>query len=198
MEELCPDAVLLKLCQPNGRVLLCPRPACRTCRSSACATVFKTTLDLISRYVDTPKDRIDYLCAGINHMGWFLRLRDTLDGRDLYPLLKKNIEKPEYFVNEKVRGEVMRHFWIFHDRVNRPSLGVHSVVPQSRARAQDLVRSARLWGRVGARTTTIARCSRRNIRMWIILSLSRQRSNRAAWNTVPGFLRQWKLTGPSG
>ncbi len=28
----------------------------------------QTTLDLISRYVDVPKDQIDYLCAGINHM----------------------------------------------------------------------------------------------------------------------------------
>ena len=41
------------------------------------------------------------------------RLRDKRDGRDLYPILRKNIEKPEYYVNEKVRGEVMRHFGYF-------------------------------------------------------------------------------------
>ena len=35
------------------------------------------------------------------------------DGRDLYPLLKANFEKPGYYVNEKVRGEVMRHFGYF-------------------------------------------------------------------------------------
>ncbi len=34
-------------------------------------------------------------------------------GRDLYPLLKANFEKPGYYVNEKVRGEVMRHFGYF-------------------------------------------------------------------------------------
>ena len=60
-----------------------------------------------------PKDQIDFLCAGINHMAWFLTLRDKRDGRDLYPLLRENFEKPEYYVNEKVRGEVMRHFGYF-------------------------------------------------------------------------------------
>jgi len=71
----------------------------------------QTTLDLISGYVDVPKTEIDYLCAGINHMAWFLKIEK--DGKDLYPLLKENFEKPGYYVNEKVRGEVMRHFGYF-------------------------------------------------------------------------------------
>jgi alpha-galactosidase len=44
-------------------------------------------------------------------MSWFLKLEK--DGKDLYPLLKRNFEKPGYYVNEKVRGEVMRHFGYF-------------------------------------------------------------------------------------
>lgn len=71
----------------------------------------QTTLDLISRYTNVPKKEIDYLCAGINHMAWFLEIEK--DGKDLYPLLKENFEKPSYYVNEKVRGEVMRHFGYF-------------------------------------------------------------------------------------
>jgi alpha-galactosidase len=55
-----------------------------------------------------PKDEIDFLCAGINHMAWFLKLEHQ--GRDLYPLLRARFEQPEYYVNEKVRGEVFRHF----------------------------------------------------------------------------------------
>jgi len=73
----------------------------------------QTTLDLIAGYLNMPKDQIDYLCAGINHMGWFLKLSDKKTGRDLYPQFKKNCEKPEYYVNEKVRCEVMRHFGYF-------------------------------------------------------------------------------------
>ena len=40
-----------------------------------------------------------------------LRLEE--DGKDLYPTLKKNFEKPGFYANEKVRGEVMRHFGYF-------------------------------------------------------------------------------------
>jgi len=71
----------------------------------------QTTLDLISGYVGVPKAEIDYLCAGTNHMAWFLKLEHK--GKDLYPLFKANCEKPEYYVNEKVRIEVMRHFGYF-------------------------------------------------------------------------------------
>jgi len=71
----------------------------------------QTTLDLIAGYCNVPKPEIDYRCAGINHMAWFLKLEHQ--GKDLYPLLKANCEKPEYYVNEKVRIEVMRHFGYF-------------------------------------------------------------------------------------
>jgi alpha-galactosidase len=71
----------------------------------------QTTMDLIASYVGLPKGEIDFTAAGINHMAWFLRLEK--DGKDLYPLLKQNFEKPGYYVNEKVRGEVMRHFGYF-------------------------------------------------------------------------------------
>ena len=71
----------------------------------------QTTLDLISGYVDVPKNEIDFTCAGINHMAWFLEIKKG--GTDLYPLLKKRFELPEYYVNEKVRGEVMRQFGYF-------------------------------------------------------------------------------------
>ncbi|HOF88515.1 MAG TPA: alpha-galactosidase [Armatimonadota bacterium] len=71
----------------------------------------QTTLDLIAGYVGVPKAEIDYLCAGTNHMAWFLKLAHA--GQDLYPRFKALCERPEYYVNEKVRIEVMRHFGYF-------------------------------------------------------------------------------------
>jgi alpha-galactosidase len=112
MQELCPDAVMLNYANPMAATCYALGKASRVEFIGLCHGV-QTTLDLISRYVDVPKDRIDYLCAGINHMGWFLSLKDRRDGRDLYPVLRRNIEKPEYYVNEKVRCEVMRHFGCF-------------------------------------------------------------------------------------
>jgi alpha-galactosidase len=71
----------------------------------------QVTLDLIAGYLGIPKKEIAYLSAGINHMAWFLRLERG--GEDLYPLLRECFERPEYYVNEKVRGETFRHFGYF-------------------------------------------------------------------------------------
>lgn len=110
MRELCPNAVMLNYVNPMAAVCwgLGTQPDIKFI--GLCHGV-QTTLDLISRYVDVPKNEIDYLCAGINHMAWFLKLQHR--GKDLYPLFKDNCEKPEYYINEKVRIETMRHFGYF-------------------------------------------------------------------------------------
>jgi len=108
--ELCPDAYVLNYVNPMGAVCTVAGRKSDMKFVGLCHGV-QTTLDLIAGYTDVEKDEIDYLCAGINHMAWFLKIEK--DGRDLYPLLKRNMEKPEYYKNEKVRGEVMRHYGYF-------------------------------------------------------------------------------------
>ena len=106
MEELCPNALLLNYVNPMAMICWA-LGATRVNFVGLCHGV-QTTMDLISGYVGAPKAEIDYLCAGINHMAWFLKLEHQ--GRDLYPTLRARFEQPEYYVNEKVRGETMRHF----------------------------------------------------------------------------------------
>lgn len=108
--ELCPGAVVLNYVNPMGAVCTTMGQGTGMIFVGLCHGV-QTTLDLIAGYTDCEKKDIDYLCAGINHMAWFLKIEK--DGRDLYPLLKANMEKPEYYKNEKVRGEVMRHCGYF-------------------------------------------------------------------------------------
>ncbi len=105
-----PGAIMLQYANPMaanclalGRVS--PVPFIGLCHG------VQTTLDLISGYCNVPKDEITYVCGGINHMDWFLRLEHR--GRDLYPELREKFESPEYYKNEKVRGEVFRHFGYF-------------------------------------------------------------------------------------
>ena len=109
MEEDCPQAMILNYVNPMAMICW----ALGTTRIpfvGLCHGV-QTTLDLISGYVERPKHEIDFLCAGINHMGWFLKL--SHQGQDLYPLLREQFERPEFYVNEKVRGEVFRQFGYF-------------------------------------------------------------------------------------
>lgn len=113
MEELCPHALFLNYTNPMGACCyLIGRVTDRIQYVGLCHGV-QTTLDLISSYVEVPKNQIDFLCAGINHMAWFLSLSDKRTGEDLYPRFKANCEKPEYYANEKVRCEVMRQFGYF-------------------------------------------------------------------------------------
>jgi alpha-galactosidase len=113
MSELCPDALLLNYANPMGANCAALGRLMENGQFIGLCHGVQTTLDLISGYVGVPKEKIDYLCAGINHMAWFLSLKAKEDGRDLYPILGENIEKPEYYINEKVRCEVMRHFGYF-------------------------------------------------------------------------------------
>jgi alpha-galactosidase len=109
MEELCPEAHLLNYVNPMA--MICWSLGTTSVKFVGLCHGVQTTMDLISGYVDIPKDEIDFICAGINHMAWFLKLEHN--GVDLYPILRERFEKPEYYVNEKVRGEVFRHFGYF-------------------------------------------------------------------------------------
>src|SRR5512136_446805 len=110
MRELCPNAILFNYANPMAMCCWALGRVPGLSFVGLCHGV-QTTMDLIASYVGLPKDEIDYLAAGINHMAWFLKLEHR--GRDLYPELKANFEKPGYYVNEKVRGEVLRHFGYF-------------------------------------------------------------------------------------
>jgi len=110
MEELCPDALLMNYVNPMAATSIAMGRASDIKFIGLCHGV-QTTLDLIAGFVGLKKEEIDFLAAGINHMTWFLKLEK--DGKDLYPLLRENIEKPEYYLAEKVRCEVMRQFGYF-------------------------------------------------------------------------------------
>jgi alpha-galactosidase len=110
MEEVCPGAFLLNYVNPMAMICWAIGVSSKVPFVGLCHGV-QTTMDLISGYVGLPKEEIDFLCAGINHMGWFLRLEHN--GRDLYPILRERFEQPGYYANEKVRGEVFRQFGYF-------------------------------------------------------------------------------------
>ncbi len=111
MEELArPGAILLQYANPMAANCLALGKASKVSFAGLCHGV-QTTLDLIARYTGVPKEEITYTCGGINHMDWFLTLEHK--GRDLYPRLREVFEQPEFYKNEKVRGEVFRHFGYF-------------------------------------------------------------------------------------
>jgi alpha-galactosidase len=111
MEQLAkPGAIMLQYANPMASNCMALGKATDINFVGLCHGV-QTTLALIASYCDVPKEEISYTCGGINHMDWFLKLEH--EGRDLYPKLREVFEKPQYYKNEKVRGEVFRHFGYF-------------------------------------------------------------------------------------
>ena len=109
VRELCPDALVMNYVNPMAMVGWALGKE-KVNYVGLCHGV-QTTLDLIAGYCGVDKHDVDFLCAGINHMGWFLRIEK--DGEDLYPRFKEAMEKPGYYINEKVRAEVLRNFGYF-------------------------------------------------------------------------------------
>jgi alpha-galactosidase len=111
MEKLAkPGAIMLQYANPMASNCMALGRASNICFVGLCHGV-QTTLALIASYCGVPKDQISYTCGGINHMDWFLNIGHN--GRDLYPKLREVFERPEFYKNEKVRGEVFRHFGYF-------------------------------------------------------------------------------------
>jgi len=111
MKELArPGAIMLQYANPMAANCLALGKVGDVPFVGLCHGV-QTTLDLIAGYCGVPKHEIVFTCGGINHMDWFLTLQHQ--GQDLYPQLRELFEKPEYYKNEKVRGEVFRHFGYF-------------------------------------------------------------------------------------
>lgn len=97
MEEVCPEAWFLNYTNPMAMLTGYMQRYTNIKTIGLCHSVqvcSKCLLELLDIKVDGYKDFI----AGINHMGWLLKIED-LEGNDLYPLIrKKALEKSE---NEK-------------------------------------------------------------------------------------------------
>lgn len=56
---------------------------------------------MLARWIGAPLEEITYLCAGINHQAWFLDFK--WNGKDVYPLIKEAVKRPEAYNEEQVR-----------------------------------------------------------------------------------------------
>jgi len=116
MVELCPDALMLQYVNPmaiNCAALAREVPQIRTV--GLCHSVQGTAKELAADIGVDPQE-IRYLCAGINHMAFYLKFERRLpDGtmEDLYPRIRKVIDEGRVPDWNRVRYEVFRHFGYF-------------------------------------------------------------------------------------
>ena len=93
MEELCPDATFLQYVNPMAMNTWAINRASKIKTIGLCHSV-QGTAEHLAQDIHVPFEEINYLCAGINHMAFYLKFER--DGVNLYPQIAKALEKKAY------------------------------------------------------------------------------------------------------
>src|SRR5690349_489027 len=86
MEQVCPDVTFLQYVNPMAMNCWAISRASRIKTVGLCHSVQHTAGEL-ARDIGVPVEQINYICAGINHMAFYLKFEH--DGQDLYPLIRQ-------------------------------------------------------------------------------------------------------------
>jgi len=114
MEELCPDVTFLNYVNPMAMNCWAVNRASTIKTVGLCHSVQGTAMQL-ARDIGVPYEEMNYICAGINHMAFYLRLeRKTPRGvEDLYPLIQKVIDEGRVPDWNRVRYEMFKRLGYF-------------------------------------------------------------------------------------
>jgi alpha-galactosidase len=110
MEELCPDALLLQYVNQMAVLCWAVARATRIRCVGLCHSVQGTARELAGD-LGVPAGELEYLCAGINHLAFYLELRHR--SRDVYPELRRVLDEGRVPDWNRVRYEVFRRFGYF-------------------------------------------------------------------------------------
>ncbi|MHB0938749.1 MAG: alpha-galactosidase [Armatimonadota bacterium] len=105
MEDVCPNVTVLNYVNPmamNTWAMLAGTPlkAIGLCHS------VQGSYRHLAEAVGVNPDEVNYTCAGINHMAWYLTLEHN--GEDLYPAIFDKVESGEYAPDwDRVRLDMM-------------------------------------------------------------------------------------------
>ncbi|HSV86547.1 MAG TPA: alpha-glucosidase/alpha-galactosidase [Levilinea sp.] len=115
MEELCPDVTFLNYVNPMVMLCWAVSRASKIKTVGLCHSV-QGTAEQLAHDIHLPVEDINYLCAGINHMAFYLRFERRLaDGsvQDLYPLLHEVVKAGRVPEWNRVRYEMLERLGYF-------------------------------------------------------------------------------------
>lgn len=114
MAELCPDVTFLQYVNPMAMNCWAINRATPIKTVGLCHSV-QGTAEQLAQDIKVPLSEINYLCAGINHMAFYLRFeRKTAAGvEDLYPRIRQVIAEGRIPAWNRVRYEMMQRLGYF-------------------------------------------------------------------------------------
>jgi alpha-galactosidase len=110
MEEVCPEVLHINYVNPMAMLCWALYRATPIKTVGLCHSVQGTARQLATD-IGVPFEEINYLCAGINHMAFYLRFERQ--GEDLYPLIYKVIAEGRVPDWNRVRYEMLTRLGYF-------------------------------------------------------------------------------------
>lgn len=110
MMEVCPKATLLNYSNPMSMNMQTINRTSNIRAVGLCHSVQGTFQQLMG-YIDEDPEKIAFVCAGINHMAFYLKMEKN--GVDLYPRLFEAMNDSKVYDTNKVRFELMRRLGYF-------------------------------------------------------------------------------------
>lgn len=107
MERYCPNAILLNYTNPMAMLCRAMQRESKVQVSGLCHSV-QGTAGMLAHWIGAPMSEITYVCAGINHMAWYLKFERN--GKDAYPDIRKAMAKKKIYNEEHVRNEMFLAF----------------------------------------------------------------------------------------
>jgi alpha-galactosidase len=107
--ELCPDAWLLNMSNPESRLCLALSRYTPVKNVGICLGAYITQNNLARHVLGLEQHEIDIKVAGINHCHWVMDIRRTGTGEDLYPEVRRRMQSvdPKW---EPLSQECLRRF----------------------------------------------------------------------------------------
>ena len=114
MEELCPNATLLQYVNPMVMNCWAVNRATSIKTVGLCHSV-QGTASQLARDIDVPLEEINYVCAGINHMAFYLKFerKNGKGTEDLYPRIRQVLEDGKAPDWNLVRYEMFKRLGYF-------------------------------------------------------------------------------------
>ncbi len=110
MEQLCPEVLHLNYVNPMAMNCWALAEACKIRTVGLCHSVQGTAAELAG-VLHLPANEIDYLCAGINHMAFYLKFEHR--GENLYPKLHEVVAEGRVPAHNRVRFDLFERLGYF-------------------------------------------------------------------------------------
>lgn len=110
MEAVCPDVLHINYVNPMAMLCWALAHGSKIKTVGLCHSVQGTAYQLAND-IGISYDEINYLCAGINHMAFYLRFER--DGQNLYPLIRKVAEEGRVPDSNRVRYDMFTRLGYF-------------------------------------------------------------------------------------